>query len=83
MWEAEMQAELLKADSKYKAAAAAESRARKQVEKIDLFDEEGQDVEAGVSPLHAGIVEEERVQHVSVDMAPRNSKDLARRMKFL
>lgn len=83
MWEAEMEAGFLRAESKYKAAAAAEARAKKQNDKLDIFDQEGPEVEAGIPPEYAVAGEAEGLHDVRVDVAPRNSKDLARRLKFL
>jgi len=82
MWEAEMEAGLLKADSKYKAAAAAETRTRKLNDKLDLFDEEGEEVEAGIPPEHAATGEAERMLPLRVGLAPANKKTRALRYKF-
>jgi len=86
-WEAEINAELMKADSTYKAAASAESRSRtmvKHAEKLaDPFGAEGQEVEDGVPPEYAQLSPPEGLHDVRVDVAPLNSKVLARRLKFL
>ena len=82
-----MEAELLKADSTYKAAANAESRARtmeRHAEKLtDPFTENGEPVEEGIPPEYVVAGEAEGVQPVRVDVAPVSQKELAKRMKFL
>jgi len=83
MWEATVEGELLRALNKYKAAAAAEQRERKLSEKLDIFDEQGAEEQAGIPPEYALAGEAEEVQPVRMDVAPLNSKDLARRLKFL
>jgi len=86
-WEAQMQAELQKADSTYKAAANAESRARtmeRHAEKLTgPFAEDGFEVEDGVPPEHAEGGQTEGMHVLSVDVAPPDKKELAKRMKFL
>ncbi len=86
-WEAEAEGAFLKADSRYKAAAASEARSRlmeKNAEKLaDPFAEEGQDLENGIPPEYAGVREAEGVLDVPMDVAPLNSKALAQRLKFL
>ncbi len=83
LWEAEIEAGLLKADSKYKAAANAESRTRKQLEKLDPFLEEGDEVPEGIPPLNAYVGPQEEVPGLYPDVAPLNSKQLALRFKYL
>lgn len=83
MWEAEMEAAYLKADSKYKAAANAESRTRKQLEKLDPFGSEGEEVPEGIPPEYAEVSEAEGMHPMHLDVAPPNSKALALRMKYL
>jgi len=82
-----MTAEFLRADSKYKAAAASESRARtmeKHAQKLaDPFAEEGDEGQEGIPPQYAPVVQAEGVHDVPMDLAPRNSKALAQRLKFL
>jgi len=82
IWEAECEAELLKATSKYKAAAAAEQRMRKLSDKVDPFTEEGDDVEAGVPALDAFTSEAEGLQPVHQGLAFLDAKQQALRMKF-
>ena len=86
-WEAKMEAELQKASSTYKSASNAESRARtmeRHAEKLtDPFAEEGEPIQAGIPPEYARISAEEEVPALRVDVAPRNSKTLAQRLKFL
>jgi len=89
-WEAEMEAELLKADSRYKAASNAESRARTQArhdEKIvtDLAPESEDSLEEYYDRLRAGNAEggpEEGMHVVHMDMEAGNSKGKALRAKF-
>jgi len=83
IWEAEMDARMMKADSKYKAAANAESRTRKQLEKLDPFDDQSDEVQEGIPPEYALASEAEGMLDVRMDVAPLNSKVLATRMKFL
>ena len=76
MWEAEMEALVLKADSTYKAASNAEARSRtmlRNAEKIaDPFAEEGDEVEAAVHSGHDPRVEEEPMLAMPVGLAPNN-----------
>ena len=83
LWEADMEAEFRRADGKYKAAAAAEQRARKQNEKFDFGDDHGPEVPAGIPPEYAPPSEAEGLHEMRVDVAPPNSKMLALRMKYL
>jgi len=78
-----MEAEYLRADSKYKAAANAESRTRKQLEKLDPFDEESEEGARGIPPEYADLGPPEALPPVYPDVAPLNSKALAQRLKFL
>jgi len=82
IWEAEIEAGLLKADSKYKAAANAESRARKQLEKLDPFGEEGEEGPEGIPPDYVGPISPEGLQPMHEDMGVLTQKELALRMKF-
>ena len=85
LWEAEMEAGFLKADSKYKAAAAAEARTRKQLDKLDLFDSEGEEGQEALQPHNAPGGEAEGVFPVHVDVAPDyrpSAKEYALRHKF-
>ncbi len=72
----------MKADSKYKAAANAEARTRKQLEKLDPFDEEGEEGPEGISPLNAYLGPAETVPAMHQDMGLLSPKELALRMKF-
>ncbi len=82
IWEAEMEAGMMKADSKYKAAAAAESRARKQNEKLDPFLEESDDLPEGIPPQYADFGPAETVPAMHQDLGLLSPKELALRMKF-
>ncbi len=82
IWEAEIEAGMLKADSKYKAAANAEARTRKQLEKLDPFDEEGEEVPVGIPPQYADLGAAEGLPAVYPDLGVLSPKELARRMKF-
>ena len=86
MWEAEMEAKLLKADSTLKSAANAEARSRtmlRNAEKIaDPFAEEGDEVEAAVPSGHDPRVEEEPMLAMPVGLAP-NNKAHALRAKWM
>lgn len=82
IWEAEVEAGLLKADSKYKAAAAAESRAKRQVDKLDPFAEEGDQEPDGIPAEYVGFGENETLQPVRPDLGLLSPKQLALRMKF-
>ena len=83
IWEAEIEAGLLKADSKYKAAANAESRTRKQLEKLDPFLDEGGPIQDGIPPEYVSVSEEEGVQPLPLAMAEPSKRELAKRMKFM
>ncbi len=86
-WEATIEAELQKASSSYKSAANAESRARTMenhaAKLTDPFDDPSEEIQEGIPPQHAFAGEGEGVHDVRVDVAPLNSKALARRMKYL
>ena len=82
IWEAECEAELLKATSKYKAAAAAEQRMRKINEKTDPFDEEGEEVTEGIPPEYVGASEANEMLPLREDLGLLSPKELALRMKF-
>lgn len=85
-WEAEMEAQLLKADSTLKSASNAESRSRtmlKHAEKlVDPFDDEGEDVEETLPLGNGQRVEAEEVLQVPLGLAPTN-KAHALRAKWL
>jgi len=85
-WEAEMEAQVLKADSALKSALNAESRSRtmmKHAEKLaDPLDLEGEEGEEAIRPDYAARSEEEGVQPVRLDVAP-NHRENALRYKFL
>ncbi len=85
-WEAEAEGSFLKADSRYKAAAAAEARSRvmeKNASKLaDPFAEEGDEVQEGVSPEHALVRAAEALQPMYPDVGSLSPKELALRMKF-
>lgn len=83
LWEADMEALMIRADSKYKAAANAESRTRKQLEKLDPFGEEGEPVPTGIPPEYAEVGEAEGLQPLPLGMAEPSQRELAKRMKFL
>jgi len=83
LWEAEMEAEYLRADSKYKAAAAAESRARKQLDKLDPFPEEGEPGPEALPDFHAEGGEGAWLPPVREDLEVPSQRELAKRMKFL
>ncbi len=86
MWEAEIEGQMSKADSRYKAAAGSEARARtmeRNAEKLaDPFAEEGDDVEEGIPPVYAGVRNGETLQPVHEDLGLLSPKQLALRMKF-
>lgn len=82
IWEAEMDARMMKADSKYKAANNAEQRTRKQIEKLDPFDDQGAEVPEGIPPKYAGAVDPEGMLPLHEDLAVLSPKQLALRMKF-
>jgi len=85
LWEAQMDAILVKADSTLKSANNAESRARtmkRAYERLDPFDEEGEEVETAVPSGHVENGEEQEVLPLRVDVAP-TGKALATRLKFL
>ncbi len=82
IWEAEVEAGMMKADSKYKAAAAAESRARKQNEKLDPFLEESDEIPEGIPPQYADFGPAETVPAMHQDLGLLSPKELALRMKF-
>ena len=85
-WEAQMEAQVLKADSTLKSASNAESRSRtmlRHAEKIvDPFDDEGEDVEATLPDRHDPGVEAEEVLQMPLGLAP-NNKAHALRAKWL
>ena len=81
LWEAEMEAMVLRVESRYKAAAAAEARARKQNEKLDVFDADREEVETPVPGNDAAPGEEEEVYPMHLGLAP-NSKAYALRAKY-
>ncbi len=85
-WEAEIEALVLKADSRYKAASNAEARSRVQLrnaEKLtDPFDDEGEAVEATVPRGHDPRVEAEEMLPLPLGVA-RNNKAHAQRAKWL
>jgi len=75
MWEAEMGALIVKADSSFKAARNAEERARgmlKAYEKADPFRDEGEEVETPLRQPDAPRSEEEGLLPMHLDMAPNN-----------
>lgn len=84
-WEAEVEATLLKADGKLKAANNAEARARtmeRHVEKqLDPFDREGEEIPETIPEGDGAGGEEEWVQPVPVAVEA-NPKTRALRMKF-
>ena len=82
IWEAECEAELLKATSKYRAATAAETRTRKMNEKADPFDDQGDEVQEGIPPEYAAPSEGEGVLPLREDLAVLDVKQQALRMKF-
>jgi len=86
LFEADMEALLMKAEGKLQAANNAESRTRtmkKSYEKlVDPFDLDSEEVEAPVSGGYAPLGEEEGVQQLYMDVAP-NNKTRALRAKFL
>ncbi len=82
IWEAEMEAGFMKAESKYKAANAAESRARKQNEKLDPFLEESDDLPEGIPPQYADFGPAETLPAMRPDLGLLTPKELALRMKF-
>ncbi len=85
-WEAEAEGAFLKADSRYKAAAASEARSRameKNAEKLaDPFAEESGEIEEGIPPQYAGVRNGEAVLPVHQDVGLLSPKQLALRMKF-
>jgi len=82
IWEAEMEAGILRADSKLKAAANAESRTRKQLEKLDPFIEEGDEIPEGIPPQYADLGPPEALPAMHSDLGLLTPKELALRMKF-
>ena len=87
MWEAEVEAALMKAEGKLKAAANSEARERTMKKsREDLFDGLDPDSEEVRGPVPAGHVEASETEgmHVMhVDVPPFNSKAHALRAKFL
>jgi len=85
MWEAEMEALVLKADSTLKASSNAESRSRtmlRHADKLaDPFADDSDEVEALDPPRHVENGEAEEVQVLSVGLE-RNSKAHALRAKW-
>jgi len=85
-WEAEIEARIMKAESIYKSANNAESRAR-TMEKTyakfaDSFDLEGEEEPETVSNGDAGGGEEERLLPLRLDVAELDGKEQALRAKF-
>jgi len=84
-WEAEIEAQMLKADSALKSASNAESRTRtmqKHIEKFaDPFPEEGEEIPEAVSEGNGAGGEEEWVQPVPVAVET-DAKKRALKMKF-
>jgi len=84
MWEAEIGALIVKAESSFKAARNAEERARgmaKAYEKLDPFREEVEEVETLLRQPDAPRSEEEGLLPVHLDLAP-NNKAYALRSKW-
>lgn len=85
MWEAEVEALLMKAEGKLKAAANSEARERTMQRNreadIDPFNLDGDEVEETVSLGYAPAGEEEGVPAVRLDVAP-TYKEIALRRKF-
>ncbi len=92
LWEANMEAELVRADSTYKAARNAESRARTQLKALDESDEDGMGSEEELRQAYAalGLVpagdaeasDPNGLQHVRPDLEGEPAKAPAMRAKF-
>lgn len=86
-WEAEMDGVLMKAEGKLQAANNSESRTRtmkKAYEKeLDPFDPDSEEIETAVPAGDVPTGQEEEMYGVRMGVAPRNSKALATRAKWL
>ena len=86
LWEADVEALLMKAEGKLKAAANSEARERtmrKSYEAdLDPFDEESDESEMRVPDFDATAGEEEEVLPVRVAVAPESKKAVALRAKW-
>jgi len=84
IWEADVEAEFTRAESKYKAAAAAAERARKANEtRSDHFDIDSEELETPVPADDAPPFPAEGVQPLHLDLAPVDRKTNALRYKYL
>lgn len=87
LWEAKIEAEILKAESSYKSASNAEARARTMVKayekQLDPFGEDGDELEEAVPQGDEPAGEEERLQLMPVGMAAPVGKTNALRSKFM
>ena len=87
LWEAEVRALILKAESTYRSASNAESRARtmeKAYEKhADPFPEDGEELEETLPRGYEPTGEEEGVHAVPVGLAPVVGKTNALNRKFM
>jgi len=87
LWEAEMEALLVKADSTYKSASNAESRARtmeRRNEKLaDPFAEDGEALEEAAPRGYEPTSEEERMLDLPLALARPLGKTNALRSKFM
>lgn len=84
LWEADMEAEYQRAQTKYRAAHASEQRERKVRDaQLDPFTPDSEEVEAPVPGGNAEVVPEEGMLPLHMDLAPVNRKANALRYKYL
>jgi hypothetical protein len=85
-WEAEIEAEFTRAETKFKSARNAEERARalgkKRDYQADIFGDESEEEQAGIPPVNVGISPEEGLQPLYMDVEKPNPKALALRYKY-
>jgi len=84
LWEADMEAEYQRAQTKYRAAHASEQRERKiRDDQLDPFHSHSEEVETPVSGSDAEAFPEEGLLPLRLDVAPVNKKANALRYKYL
>jgi len=87
LWEAQIEALILKAESTYKSAANSESRARtmerRNEKNADPFAEDSEEVEGAVPRGYEPASEEEALQPLHLDLARPVGKTNALRSKFM
>lgn len=85
MWQADVEALLMKAEGKLKAAANAEARERtmqKRADDIDPFSDPGEEIQAPIQESDAALGYPEEVLPLRMDVAPESKKASALRYKF-